>query len=369
MASIGIVTIIDHSNFGNRLQNYALQETLRLFGHEAVTIRNTPRRGDGARPWTRRLQTLRRSGPRAFADKWRAMRTPPFQPPELVMSRLRGNGNFTSELIAETDIPFEAMSDPAALAEQHDRFLVGSDQVWNPDLRRLNGIDFLTFARLEQRAAYATSIGVPRLDRYTARRYKTFLSGIPEISVREFEAADIVLALTGREVPVVLDPTMLVNIDQWRGLAVEGQRPAQRYLATFHLGDPDSASEAATAEFARTHGWLSVDMNDVETPEYFATTPAQFIATIMNAEFLITDSFHAAVFATLFRTPYAIRGRLQMNSRFSTLAAHTGIQAMGWTSAADLEALRDVDWTSVEARLDERRTHSLAFLAEALNGK
>ena len=39
---IGIVTIIDYINYGNRLQNYAVQKVLNNLGHEAVSIKNLP---------------------------------------------------------------------------------------------------------------------------------------------------------------------------------------------------------------------------------------------------------------------------------------------------------------------------------------
>lgn len=39
---VGIVTINDNDNYGNRLQNYAVQEVLKKYECDAVTIKNIP---------------------------------------------------------------------------------------------------------------------------------------------------------------------------------------------------------------------------------------------------------------------------------------------------------------------------------------
>ena len=39
---VGIITIIDYNNYGNRLQNYATQEVIKHLGFEVETIINSP---------------------------------------------------------------------------------------------------------------------------------------------------------------------------------------------------------------------------------------------------------------------------------------------------------------------------------------
>ena len=41
MKKVGIITINDYRNYGNRLQNYAVQEVIKSLGFEAETIINT----------------------------------------------------------------------------------------------------------------------------------------------------------------------------------------------------------------------------------------------------------------------------------------------------------------------------------------
>lgn len=37
---VAISTLVDYSNYGNRLQNYALQKIIENMGHSVITIRN-----------------------------------------------------------------------------------------------------------------------------------------------------------------------------------------------------------------------------------------------------------------------------------------------------------------------------------------
>ena len=42
MKNIGIITINDNDNYGNRLQNYAVKEALKKIKTNPITIKNTP---------------------------------------------------------------------------------------------------------------------------------------------------------------------------------------------------------------------------------------------------------------------------------------------------------------------------------------
>src|SRR5215475_4148703 len=62
---VGLVTMTGHSNFGNRLQNYAMQRIISELGFSCSTILNTPRAAAEARPAPVRPRSLvRRLGGR-----------------------------------------------------------------------------------------------------------------------------------------------------------------------------------------------------------------------------------------------------------------------------------------------------------------
>src|SRR5262245_20831945 len=140
---VGLVTITGHSNFGNRLQNYAMQRIISELGFSCSTILNTPR----ARSLVRRLGG--RFARRVFRGR---------DPDAEKDGRARA---FSRTHIHETDFTIYRDTPTGDLDAMYDYFVVGSDQVWNPEFRKLAEIDFLTFAGKRKRIAFLAWLGFP----------------------------------------------------------------------------------------------------------------------------------------------------------------------------------------------------------------
>ena len=365
--TIGIVTINDNGNYGNRLQNYALQEVLRGLGWEAETIRNAPQ------PWPRTLLIPRmlhevRDDPRALMRRGAerlgtGQSSSPTGTAPFLLQRREAIARFTDTFIRTSDESFVDM--PAEYwSERYRKVVTGSDQVWNPTYRRAQGFDFLDFAAPENRLAYAASFGVTAVPRFLRTRYADWLAQIPHLSVREQAAAAIVRGLTGRDVPVVADPTMLVDRSVWDGLIDGEPRTDTPYTARFMLGEPSSVQQAWLAQAAREIADDVVDLNDLTRREHSDIGPAGFVATIARASAVVTDSFHASVFALLYHRPLILRSRFRHDSRISSLLSAHGIIAE--TAADGIVVLGDVDWDAADAARDRHRADSSRFLRAAL---
>lgn len=94
--------------------------------------------------------------------------------------------------------------------------------------------------------------------------------------------------------------------------------------------------------------------------------PLEFIGAIRGSSLLVTDSFHATVFASLFHRPFALVPRGRMNSRFETLLRHVGLTDRMLTQISDVPTLVDIDWSAVDSRLQAERAKSRGYLAKAL---
>ena len=374
MSSVGIVTITGATNFGNRLQNFALQEVLLTLGCDRVeTIAGLPTAETRPLKVRRIVSTaverrgeyvnrLLRRGSRPARDTYTC-------PPE----RRRVIREFTDQYIVTSATRYGPAQGGISLAERFDHVVVGSDQVWNPAFTHANTEWFLDFARREQRVAYAASFGVPSIPDYLQKRFREGIRGFDALSVREHQAARVVEGLTGSTPPVVLDPTMLLGRARWEELA---EQPASLvdlgYVATFMLasgdgGATEGADLAAVRGYAHRNGLQLVDLHDPAPGELRALGPLGFIGAIRGASLVVTDSFHAAVFATLFHRPFLLVQRGAMNSRFDTLLDHTGLTGRMLSEAQDFRAVVDIDWDAVDKRLEEKRTESVAFLVKATN--
>jgi len=374
---VAIVTLEGYTNFGNLLQNFALQETLKELGAlRVVTLRGLPRAESRSLGLRRRLGALAED-PAGFVLNFLTRGS---RGPDLVRvdpARMAAIRQFAQEHI--TDAPAADPADRLAFASQSDRVIVGSDQVWNPAFTHGNAEWFLSFVPPERRIAYAASFGIPQVPGYLVPRYRSGLRGIHHLSVREHRAAKIVRDLTGRTPPVLLDPTMLLEETFWAGVATTPPELAGReYLLDFSLKSGDSRSEGMTApgagrasvlKYAREEGLEVVDLFSPASPGLVHITPFDFIGAIREARLVVTDSFHAAVFSTLFHVPFVLEQRGAMNSRLESLLFETGLQGRMLGEWADqVQPTLQIDWAHVDARLALRRQESLSFLRGALVG-
>ncbi len=371
---IGIVTLPGNTNYGNRLQNFALQEAIKSLGFRNVeSLEGFPRRESKPLRARRLLVT---AYDRRHEILGRVLGRPGTRPPRDVYEcpprRREAIQAFSDQYITSGPQRYTGARQVNAFTDRYQRFVVGSDQVWNPAFTQANPEWFLSFAKPEQRVAYAASIGVPEVPAYLRGRYRAGLRQIEKISVREHQAAETTRVLTGRKPLVVLDPTMLLKRTQWDTIAV---RPPQlrpgSYIATFMLSAGDSVATGGpdltkVHEHARSGNLDIVDLHSPSDPVLVAFGPREFIGAIRGAKLLVTDSFHASVFATIFHVPFLLVPRGKMNSRFETLLAHTGLDDRMLSHTPDIAAALSVDWIDVDHRIEEARKHSLHFLTESL---
>lgn len=342
--SIAIATMVGN-NYGNRLQNYAMQIALEsICDCKDVFTLKADQRFVGA------VKLLAKQILLPFARPNRWTHFAKFDKAFIQYSR------------------YTLSEQEKCLDNGCDFFIIGSDQVWNPTFPMTSELNYLPFVPSNKKIAYAASFGVRRIEDNTGA-VKRLLDAIPFISVREDSGAEIVKSLTGRDVPVVLDPTMLLDSEKWSEVA---QRPSldvspQNFLLSYVLGDDVHSSEISA--IARKGGLSVVDLKDRSLP----VGPAEFVWLVKNAAIVCTDSFHASVFSILFHVPFVIFERcdaeVDMSSRFDTLCGTFGLEGHRVKmNGPEAFSFACQSWEDVEERLEEGRAASLGYLSEALKG-
>jgi Polysaccharide pyruvyl transferase len=366
---VAIVTINDDTSYGNRLQNFALQEVVRSLGWEPETLRNRPPAWDPALRGPRIRHELRhdlaglthRTVDRARHRLGRG----DAQLSSFLERRRSAIGGFA--LVHIQSSPHAFSEKPVAYwADRYARAIAGSDQVWNPTYRRAQGIDFLDFVGEPHRIAFAASFGVEQVPGFLRDQYRAWLLGIPHLSVRESAGRRIVAELTGREIRVVLDPTLTVGRTAWDALVAE-QPPIidVPYAVRFFLGRATPAQDKWVRGHATEAGLAVIDMHDLDHEAFADVDPAAFVAAISRADILYTDSFHAGIFALLHHRPIVLRSRFDRDARWEELLSQHALTLKS-TGVAGLGTVADADWAAVDARREILRTESLAFLRDAL---
>ena len=353
---LGIVTLYGDFNYGNRLQNYALSTVLRGMGHDVVTLVTVQK--------TSAIKGFYRKHFEKEGGKIR-LKT------RKELNRDAAFSEFTSRNIPTRFIKSERGLS-GSLNEEFDSFVVGSDQVWNPlwwgdDLDCCYSNDYLLrFADADKRVAYSASFGLDSVPDMWKALFKDELGKYRAISVREEAGASIVADMVGSKPAVTLDPTMLLDAEEWREVEAD-VRPSGKYVFQFNLGER-SDEQIELARQLASRGYEIIDYMDPQC-RYFGGDPSEFLSLLDGAACVLTDSFHASVFSILFRRPFAVFGRKHangsnMNSRINTLLGTFGFEGRWCLEGAD--AAFSCDFSGVDAALDAYRRLSLDYLNKAL---
>lgn len=265
--------------------------------------------------------------------------------------------------------------------KKYDCFITGSDQVWNPDwINRYMALQFADESKLT--AAYAASTGRITLDDVQKEKLKAAIAHTKHISIREKASIPALRELTDKEIDYVLDPTMLLTRAQWDEVCsnriVEGE-----YLFCYFLGGNENLRKAAK-EFARkkhfrivTLPYLNAAYRQVDDgfgdEQLYHVSPKDFLSLIKHASFVLTDSFHAAVFSHIYEKEFAVSGNKEseMGCRMQSLTELFGtgnryFRDFEMLSAEALCALNEQPMKMNYEKYEEMRNHSLDFLKKVL---
>ena len=378
MKKIAILTLNGYFNYGNRLQNYALQEILKTYKFDVETVINNTKeiynknKMDNNTKINKLIKLRSNSIPQIYNKfKNEFVR---YINKQNIVRRTEVFKKFTLDYIRETDLIISEDNIPVDLSNKYDYFITGSDQVWNPDYIYGSSIFFLTFAEKHKRIAYAPSFGVSEIKPEYKEKYKEWISEIPWLSVREDDGARIIKELTGRDAPVLVDPTLLLTKEKWLSIAKEAQnKPKGNYLLTYFLGGIPPKYKKQIKKIAKVNNLEVINLADIRDKETYRTGPSEFIDYINSCSVFCTDSFHGAVFSILFEKPFIVYERmgstLSMFSRIETLLKKFKLESRKAENIKSNEDVFNIDFSHVPAILEAEKKKSYDFLKEALNVK
>ncbi|MBO4878555.1 MAG: polysaccharide pyruvyl transferase family protein [Ruminococcus sp.] len=257
-------------------------------------------------------------------------------------------------------------------------FITGSDIIWQPALGSPNKM-FLDFARFEKltRVAYASSTGAKKLPEKYYRDYKKLLKGFKAISTREQNSADFFSELLGRKVYKVIDPTLLHDKDFWDGFAAKAQLgdtiKKEYILCYFVMEDPrywEYVKKVVSDNPDKQIVVLPMHYSD-EKSEYTVIktgTAYEFINLIKNSSFIVTDSFHAAVFSFIYDKEFYVlkRARSDEDEKFNDLVNKYELRHRIVTNETEFVRNTDTDYSAGKKVLEKDRKFAYNFLSKAL---
>lgn len=348
---VAMLTLNVYDNYGNMLQKYALYRTLKKFTDTVEVL------------W---LSSLR-----------------PFMPHELEVNR-HTVGNLRdaafksvrqnkfrefSEANIRTRFDIPNLND---LADKYDFFVVGSDQVWNPEFSVPGR--FLDFAPPEKRIAYAASIAIPELPEKVIENYRQKISEMAHVSVREREGCNLVEELTGTRPLQVVDPVFLLSLEEWRELEkrpswLDQKKYKKGYLLTHFFNGKPPKQVYALAEKLELP---MINLRDIDNFNHYTAGVEEFLYLADKATLFCTNNYHATTFATIFRRPFIVYryGKLLM-TRFSRMNSFLNLfKLKDRLTDSELNIkLKDplaIDFSACKEILSTEQAKALKFLTNAL---
>ncbi|WP_321372788.1 polysaccharide pyruvyl transferase family protein [uncultured Draconibacterium sp.] len=371
---IGIVSLPFNWNYGGILQTWALQQVLADLGHEGVTInRNTV-----LMPLKMKILSFTRRLILTILGKKVVVRTWPTKKEEKIIRQ--HTDRFIAENVTTTHL-FKSEKDFSKLNDyKFNAYIVGSDQVWRPKYSpnlENHFLGFLPESMNVKRIAYAASFGVDNWEFSSTQtsscaRLVHLFDGI---SVREDSAVELCKEHFGVMAEHVLDPTLLVDAEKYVELVKKdkvAKMPGTLFNYVLDITDEkkqfidDASAKLGLKAFSSTAAGEFRMLGKKRLEECVFPPITQWIRSFMDAEFVITDSFHGTAFSIIFNKPFiAIGNKKRGISRFSSLLKLFGLEdrlIYDFGEDALQKVSEPMDYTTVNEKLMKKRAESIRFL-------
>ncbi len=376
---IGILTWT-YSNYGTMLQAYALQNYLKEQGHTVQLINYTPMNENVIKYNKYNINNFMKR------IKNKIILINENKKIEALDEKFKIGMNKRESLFKnfiDKSLPLTEnykIDELFNLNNKFDAFIVGSDQIWSP--KYLDGTFFLDFLNDKSRKiSYAPSFGVSKLDIKVQDIIRPWLKSFNYISVREDAGQKIIKNILDKNVPVVLDPTLLYDMNGWNSMIKEEKHMNKKYILCYFLSNNTYYWEFVKKLKDRLGLDVIVIPNksldfDNSYKKEIEVDPFKFVSLIKNSEYVLTDSFHGTIFAINYHKNFLTLARFSdkkkesENSRLKSILSYLDLQERFITDDNSMPSnlyISGIKYNEVEKKLEKRREESKNFIYESLN--
>ena len=370
MKKIGIITVPDYNNYGNRLQNFAVKEFFSKLGYTLDTLElNDIEFGQYKKRYIKLF--MKKFKLRLLVHMFEFINGGLKK-----VKRYKKFEVFTQKYLGAKYYPDGRIKALKKIADQYDYIVLGSDQIWHPTVMTTPNLFFATFADPNKVLFFSPSFGVDRLNGEYAEKIKVLLGNKKNITVREPSGQKIIFEILGKDATVLPDPTLCVSPATWKELALPTYGAQDKpYVLKYFLGNE---SESYKEEFSRISDHCKADIFELAEKSNkagYTTGPREFLGAIMNAEYVVTDSFHAAVFCIIFNKPFTVFSRLNsrnekegLDSRIDDLLERFGVQSRKFSQSGENE-IGEIDSSDFQEIMDTIQNNTYDYFEKIMGNE
>lgn len=250
-----------------------------------------------------------------------------------------------------------------------DIIVAGSDQIWNYNLTNSDFYYFLNFPKKNlKKVSYAGSFGLSVIDEKYQEKIAALLEDFDYISVREKQASKIIKEISGKDIPVVCDPTLLMNKKEWKEFASE-KADKSGYIFVYTVFNSDRIWEYAN-ELSEKTGLpiktISYSKLHKRKAEYdYTAGPDDWVSYMLNADYVVTNSFHGVAFSINFNKNFFFDmppEKSGVGSRISDITERYSLSDRNISSTDFISTTAAPDFTTANEKLQEDRKFSFEFI-------
>lgn len=370
---IAVLTLPLSNNYGGNLQAYALMQYLKKLGHDPVFI-------DLVKPMNpaQNFLSVFKSTVKHLAYSVPVLGKKISSARDISVH----SKYFIQKYIRPATIQIRGDDEFSKLDSYNfGGIIVGSDQVWRLDyVGPYIKAFFLEFAKNNNQVkiAYAASFGVDcwQFDQDMTTQLKGLIHKFDLVTVREDSAVKLCKAYFDVNSSHVIDPTMLLEKEDYLQLIKRENTLKTHGNCMVYVLDASEEKQALINRIAIEGSFVTFTVNALSKKQGDSAANRRFPPTtdwlrgFMDAEFVVTDSFHGMVFSIIFNKPFIVIGNKQRGfARFSSIARMFNVESRVLESVGQYNSsllVQPLNWNSINQRLTEHRLKAHLLLSTHL---
>jgi len=266
--------------------------------------------------------------------------------------------------------------------ENYEIVISGGDQIWNIRCGDADLTYFLPFDKRIKKVSYSPSFGATNISKYTDENardlYKKLLNDYDSISIRELNGQKWIKELTGKDVPIVADPTMLFDSKNWLK-KIDTIDIKEKYIFYYAFSYANKTNVEQIAKVSKETGYPVYVIDAVQYKNYnlekygfklFKTGPVGFLSLMKNAEIVFSQSFHGTIFSALFhRNFWAFHNSIIANpddDRATYILKQLGLsnRYINIEKIEDVDLFKKIDYKKVDEKVEELRQNAFKYIED-----
>lgn len=262
-----------------------------------------------------------------------------------------------------------------------DVVVAGSDQVWNITIEDGNDAYFLPWVKNAKKVAYAPSFGAKNIMEHTSdtEKYKNFINDFDAISIRENNGQKWIKDLCDIDVPVLVDPTLLLEAEDYDlikddiitpknedyiflycpGFDREICKFVKKISEKYNLKVITWSTKSYYTKNIKSFGFELVECED----------PAIYLSLIKNAKLVMTTSYHGTIFSTIYKKNFITiknGGMYGSDDRVRTLLDQLDMNEtlIPFEFDDNFDYLRDVNYKGYDEKMKKLKEKALTYINE-----